>query len=136
LWTTYKLESNAVRTVLQHAMMHTRGLIARPWQLDLKLGASQTADGAVVAMESAAGWSGILEVDKPRHRLELGFAKDWARMNTMPEWFTAAPDGDYLVEDLNTGATSALTGAELHAGLPVTLAPGVECLLLIRALHP
>jgi len=132
LWGTYKLESNGVRTVLQHAMMHTRGLIARPWELDLELGTSQTADGVVVVMESASGWTGALEVDKPRYQLNMGFTRDWPRMNTMPEWFVAEPGEDYVVEDLSTGATTTHTGAQLHAGLPLTLAPGVETLLLIR----
>jgi hypothetical protein len=134
LWGTYKLESNGVRTVLQHAMMHTRGLIARPWELDLELGASQTADGVVITMTSASasGWTGVVQVDKPRYRLEMGFSKDWPRMNTMPEWFTAEPDLDYVVEDINTGTTTSYTGTQLHAGLPVTLDPGIEKLLLIR----
>jgi hypothetical protein len=132
LWGTYKLESNGVRTVIQHAIMHTRGLIARPWELDLELGAAQTADGVVVSMTSGSPYTGILVVDKPRHRLEMGFTRDWPRMNTMPEWFTAEPGENYIVKDLNSGATTTRTGAELHAGLPVTLEAGVEKLLLIR----
>ena len=88
---------------------------------------------SISAMTSASGWSCSLEVDKPRHRLLMGFTRDWPRMNTMPEWFTAEPDEDYVVEDLNTGATTTYTGAQLHSGLPVTLDPGVESLLLIRS---
>jgi hypothetical protein len=59
----------------------------------------------------ASGWSGTLEVDKPRHRLLMGFTRDWPRMNTMPEWFVAEPDEDYVVEDLTTGTTTTYTGA-------------------------
>jgi hypothetical protein len=132
LWSTYKLDSNGVRTVIQHAIMHTRGLIARPWNLDLQLGAAQTADGVVVSMTSGSPYTGILVVDKPRHRLEMGFTRDWPRMNTMPEWFTAEPSGNYVVENLNTGATQNFTGTQLHEGLPVTLEAEVETLLLIR----
>jgi hypothetical protein len=132
LWGTYKLESNGVRTVIQHALMHTRGLIARPWQLDLDLGAAQTADGVVVSMTFASPYTGVLVVDEPRHRLEMGFTRDWPRMNTMPEWFTAEPAQNYVVEDLITGATQSFTGTQLHEGLPVTLEAGVETLLLIR----
>jgi hypothetical protein len=112
--------------------MHTRGLIARPWQLDLDLGAAQTADGVVVSMTFASPYTGVLVVDEPRHRLEMGFTRDWPRMNTMPEWFTAEPAQNYVVEDLITGATQSFTGTQLHEGLPVTLEAGVETLLLIR----
>jgi hypothetical protein len=132
LWTTYKLDSNGVRTVLQHALMHTRGTIARPWRQDLTLGANETEDGLTVVMKADKAWSGKLVIDKPRHRLEMGFAKDWPRMNTMPEWFTAEPDVDYIVEDLTTGTKTTHTGAQLHTGLPLTLDPGVEKRLLIR----
>jgi hypothetical protein len=53
-------------------------------------------------------------------------------MNTMPEWFTAEPEVKYTVEDPTTGTETTHTGAQLHAGLPVTLKPGVEKRLLIR----
>jgi len=126
LWTTYKLEANAVRTVLMHAMMHTRGSIARPWRQDLTLGASQSGDELTVVMKADQAWSGRLIIDKPRHRLEMGFKYDWPRMNTMPEWFTAEPDDHYNVRDLVAGTVTTHAGADLHAGLPVTLAPGEE----------
>jgi hypothetical protein len=132
LWTTYKLESNGVRTVLQHAMMHTRGTIARPWRQDLTLGASQSGDGLTVVMKADQPWSGKLVIDKPRHRLEMGFTKDWPRMNSMPEWFTVEPSQKYVVKDPTAGTETSHTGAQLHAGLSVTLQPGVEKLLLIR----
>ena len=60
LWGTMKLQSNGVRTAIIHALMHTRGLIARPWQQDLKLGASQTTDGVAVVIKVESKWSGKL----------------------------------------------------------------------------
>lgn len=72
-------------------------------------------------MTSGSLYSGVLVVDKPRHR-----------MNTMPEWFTAEPEENYIVEDLNTGAFQTSTGTQLHDGLPVMLEAGVETLRLIR----
>ena len=126
LWSAHKLESNGVRTALQHAMLHTRGVIARPWDLDLRLGASPVGEGLVVVLKSASEWSGRLQFDKPRHRLAMGFSRDWPRMNTMPEWFVVEPGRSYLVEDLITNSTETVAGADLHAGLAVTLEPGVE----------
>jgi hypothetical protein len=63
LWNTYKLESNGVRTALQHAMMHTRGTIARPWRKDLTLGASH-ADGELTVVLNAGTTMGR----NPGHR--------------------------------------------------------------------
>lgn len=131
MWTTMKLDSNGVRTALQHALMHTRGTIARPWRQDLTLGAGQDGDTLIVVMKALDPWTGKLVIDKPRHRLEMGFSKDWPRMNTMPEWFTAEPHGAYLVKDMQTGKTTSHPGADLHAGLPVTLKPGEERILHI-----
>lgn len=132
LWKTYKLEANGVRTALQHAMMHTRGSIARPWRSDLSLGASQSDGGLTLVLKAEKPWKGILVIDRPRHRLEMKFSKDWPRMNSMPEWFTAEPDAEYTVKDLTSGETVTHKGTELHAGLPLTLAAGIEKQLLIQ----
>jgi len=132
LWGTYKLESNGVRTVLQHAMMHTRGIIARPWKQGLELGASDTKNGIAVVVKTEKAWSGKLVFDIPRHSVYMGFKKDWPRMNTMPEWFTAQADKKYTVKDAADGSKKTLTGKQLHEGLPVELQAGAEKLLLIE----
>jgi hypothetical protein len=131
LWTTYKLDSNGVRTVLQHAMMHTRGVIARPWQQGLQLGASDTENGIAVVVKAEKSWSGKLVFDIPRHRESMGFKKDWPRMNTMPEWFTVESARKYTVKNVTSGSQETRTGKQLHEGLPIKLQAGKENLLLI-----
>lgn len=133
LWTTYKLESNGVRTALQHALMHTRGLIGQPWRPGLELGAAQSASGddLLVVLKSSDDWSGRVVFDIPRHREYLHFQSDWPRMNAMPEWFTVELDGTYLVEDLTAGTTTSHPGAQLHQGLAIDLRSGQERLLRI-----
>ena len=125
-----KLEANGVRTVLIHALMHTRGLIARPWRRDLILGAVESKDGLRVVLKADKDWSGRLVFDIPRHKLYMGFARDWPRMNTLPEWFTVEPGRTYSV----TAGESAksYTGSQLHKGLPVELQGGKEMLLLVK----
>ena len=132
LWGTMKLESNGVRTVLMHALMHTRGLIARPWRRGLTLGASQSGESLAIVMKADKDWSGRLVFDIPRHRLYMGFRHDWPRMNTLPEWFTVEPDERYEVRDVGGGSRETLTGRQLHEGLPVRLQAGVEKRLLVR----
>jgi hypothetical protein len=136
LWDTHKLEANTVRTVLIHAMMHTRNTVARPWRRDLKLGAAPLDGGVAVVLQSGQAYEGKLQFDVPRYRLYLGFAQDWPRMNTVPEWFTVEPDQKpYVVRDMATGRTQVVPGRLLHTGLPVRLATG-ECLRLTVAEQP
>ena len=135
LWGTMKLQANGVRTVLMHALMHTQGIIARPWQKGLQLGAVRADDGLVVAVKSDRDWSGKFCFDVPRHRQYMGFTQDWPRMNTLPEWFVVEPEGRYAVRDLRAGTDTTYRGERLSRGLPVALDVGQEKHLIIRALQ-
>ncbi len=132
LWGTYKLESNGVRTVLMHALMHSRGIIARPWKADLELGASETDDGLLVFLKSESDWSGKLVFDRPRHRIEMGFKFDWPRMNTMPEWFTAEPIKNYIVRNVTRGTEETYSGKQLSKGLALKIKAAEEIVLVIK----
>lgn len=132
LWGTMKLESNGVRTVLMHALMHTRGLIARPWRRDLKLGAEQRGGGLRIALKADKPWKGKLIFDIPRHRLYMGFEKDWPRMNTLPEWFTVEPKERYNVRNFTEGSSLKRSGKELREGLEVEVKGDKDLLLLVR----
>ena len=92
LWGTMKLQANGVRTTLIHALMHTQGLTAHPWQQGLQLGTAPIKGGIVIMLQSGQDYAGHLEFDIPRHRLYMGFEQDWPRMNTLPEWFVVEPD--------------------------------------------
>jgi len=127
-----KLQANGVRTTLIHALMHTRGLIARPWRKDLTLGASETKDGLAIVMRAAENWAGRLVFDIPRHRQYMGFKRDWPRMNTLPEWFTVELKKKHIVKNLTNGTRKTYTGKQLHKGLPIELNAGQEKLLLIK----
>lgn len=130
LWGTMKLQSNGVRTVILHALMHTGGVRAFPWRQDFKLGACQLNGGLALLLTAQEDWSGQLVFDIPRHRAFMGFRQDWPRMNTVPEWFTVAPEKQYRVEGLD-GGPQQLSGKQLHDGLPVTVAAGEELRLKV-----
>jgi hypothetical protein len=132
LWGTMKLESNGVRTVIMHALMHTRGLIARPWRRDLKLGAVQTDDGLAIVLKAEKPWKGKLIFDIPRYRQFMGFSKDWPRMNTLPEWFTVKEKARYTINNISTDSSRNRNGKKLHAGLPVTVPANGEIRLLVE----
>jgi len=132
LWGTMKLQSNGVRTVIMHALMHTRGLIARPWRRDLKLGAVQTGDALAIIFKAEKPWEGKLIFDIPRHRQYMGFSKDWPRMNTLPEWFTVESKTKYTIKNITTDSSMKRTGEKLHTGLPVKIPASGEIRLLIE----
>lgn len=132
MWTTDKFNSNAIRTALIHAMMHTRGVTALPWRQGLTLGAAKSAEDLTIVMSSLEKWSGTLEFDMPRHRMDMGFTKDWPRMNTMPEWFTVEPDREYVIQASDRDKPSIHKGSELHQGLKIELAPGQELRIEVK----
>ena len=133
LWGVRNLEANTVRTVLIHAMLHTRNTIARPWRHDVKLGAAPLDGGIAVVMKTSAPYEGKLEFDIPRHRIYIGFKKDWPRMNTMPEWFTVEPDHTpYTIQDVADNTTIVRTGRQLHEGLPIKVAADEPLRLIVR----
>jgi len=132
MWGTMKLQSNAVRTAVIHALMHTQGLVARPWRQGLLLGACSVDGRLYIVMKADTDWSGRLVFDIPRHRSFMGFSRDWPRINTLPEWYTVEPDQTYAVRVLSGGSRKTCTGRELREGLPVALRSGEEQLLLIE----
>lgn len=132
LWGTMKLESNGVRTTLIHALMHTRGVLARPWRRNMVLGAAESGGGLTVVVKADADYTGKLVFDIPRYKAYMGFAKDWPRMNTLPEWYTVQLDKTYTVKDVAAGAEKTYTGRQLHEGLGVELKAGREKVLQIK----
>lgn len=133
LWGVHKLEANTVRTVLIHTMLHTRNIIARPWQQGLQLGAAPYGDGICIFMNSDKPYEGFLQFDIPRHRLYMGFEQDWPRMNAVPEWYTVEPDEShlYIVEDIDAKWTRVVSGKSLSEGLPVRVEPGKPLRLMV-----
>ncbi|MBN2307885.1 MAG: hypothetical protein JXR94_02875, partial [Candidatus Hydrogenedentes bacterium] len=133
LWGTMKLQSNGVRTVLMHSLMHAQGVIARPWQQGLEVGAAAEEGGIALVVRAKDDYRGVLEFDIPRHRVYLGFEKDWPRMNTLPEWFTVEPDGTYTVAWPDAGKQAVYTGRQLHNGLEVSVKAGETVRLRVSA---
>jgi hypothetical protein len=135
LWGVHKLEANTVRTVLIHTMLHTRNTIARPWEQGLQLGAAPCGDGICVLMKSKEAYKGVLQFDVPRHRITMGFERDWPRMNAVPEWFTVEPDEAhmYTVENVDTGKTERVSGKALSEGLSVRVEAGKSLRLVVRS---
>ena len=132
LWGTMKLQSNGVRTCIMHALMHTRGTIARPWRKDLKLGAVDIEGGISIFLKSDEPYEGKLVFDIPRHREYMGFKRDWPRMNTLPEWFTVEADSKYTISGLGDNQEE-YSGKQLAKGLQVKTKAGEELRITVAS---
>ena len=134
LWGVHKLEANTVRTVLIHTMLHTRNTIARPWRQGLQLGAAPIDDGIYVFVKSREAYEGRIQFDIPRHRIYMGFKRDWPRMNAVPEWFSVEPDDEhrYAVKNVDDGTSEVHCGKSLAEGLPVSLETNKPLRLIVR----
>jgi hypothetical protein len=131
LWGTMKLQANGVRTTIMHALMHTQGVIARPWQQGSEVGAVPCGKGIAIVLRAKEDYEGVLEFDIPRHRLYMGFKQDWPRMNTLPEWFVVEPEETYVVREVGGDAERVFTGQQLHNGLAVKVAAGKSLTLIV-----
>ena len=74
-------------------------------------------------------WSGKLIFDRARHKEVMHLPLDYPRINKFPEWFTVQSAKRYAF----TGLSDSCTGAELSAGIPVTLRAGEELRLEVSA---
>lgn len=119
------LDGNFIRTVLLYSRYKAQGARARPWRPDVKLGAVRDpADGSLVLhLEAGQTWAGRLSLDPPMHRDLWGMPLNYPRINAPPQWFPVAAETPFTVEGLNE-APRRVTGADLQAGLPVSLAAG------------
>lgn len=134
LWDVHKLEANTVRTVLIHTMLHTRNTLAQPYQPGLQWGSAPYGDGICVWLRSSQNYSGRLHFDVPRHRLTFGFARDWPRMNAIPEWFAVEPDEQhrYAVQHVDGGTTDIASGKALSEGYPIDLKADTPLRLIVQ----
>lgn len=132
------LDGNFIRTALLYGDYKTQGVRAEPWREDVRVGAARDAQtgGLTVYVSAAEPWSGELRFDTPRHQTVWGMPFNYPRINAPPEWFVV-PAGDRFVLTASTGsAPCRVTGAELAAGWPVTLAAGASVVLQVQAVSP
>jgi hypothetical protein len=114
-------DGNFARTTIMYCLWKTQGVTAQPWRADLQLGAVRAGDGIAIVVAAEQPWTGTLVFDRPRHAENLRLPVDWPRINQFPEWFTVQANRSYRVT-AGVAAPESRSGAQLAAGLPVTLA--------------
>jgi sialate O-acetylesterase len=126
-------DGNFARTTIMYCLWKTQGVTAQPWRADLRLGAARDAAGTLhVVLSSEKPWTGKLIFDRPRHAENLRLPVDWPRINQFPEWFTVQSAKTYTVELASTPPARHL-GAQLAAGLAVSVTPAAPALLRVAA---
>lgn len=124
-------DGNYARTALMAGWYHTQGTRCLPWHPQLRWGAQRRGSMLRVILESATNWSGRLVFDQPRHRLHFRLPFNYPRLNEFPEWFTVDATIPYQVQTDQT-PPAVHSGADLAAGLPISLRAGQPLLLTVR----
>lgn len=127
-------DGNFARTTIMYALWKTLGAHVSPWRADVRLGAARDGKYICVFLTADEPWDGRVIFDRPRHRDYLHLPFDYPRINQFPEWFTVDANRQYFIAELPSGHVLQRSGAELSAGLAVTLKPGQVILWRIEPL--
>lgn len=111
-------DGNFARTALMYALWKTQGTHLQPWRADLAFGAFRDGESLYISVRSDWNWSGLVQFDIPRHKVNFHLPSDYPRINQFPEWFTIEAEKMYRISV--DGADQGLkTGKELHDGFPL-----------------
>lgn len=116
-------DGNWIRTVLLYTLMKTQGCYVTPWQRGVGIGAIRDGEKLYVVVKSERAWRGRLCFDYARHRRIVQLARNYARLNEWPEWFTVDHPKLYRAR-AGEGSREVYLGEELVRGLPLELQAG------------
>jgi hypothetical protein len=115
-------DGNSARTSLMYALWKTQGVRVEPWRSDVRIGTVRDGAKLYISLSADQPWTGKLVFDRARHKEVMHLPLDYPRINQFPEWFTVQSAKRYALAGLKENCT----GAELSAGVPVTLQAGQE----------
>ena len=111
-------DGNFSRTALMYALYKSKGVYAKPWRKDLKVGAVTRGDELFVYCGADSEWSGKIYFDHPRHHTIWKFDNNYPRINEFPEWYTFNEAEVYNINDIVNNSKESFTGKELVEGIP------------------
>ena len=115
-------DGNFARTTIMYCLWKSKGVTAKPWRSDLRLGAEMLHDTLWITLEPDSAWQGQLIFDKPRHQDILNLPFDWPRINQFPEWWVVPRKNQTYRVVNRDGIDTVLNNLEdLRSGLTVHL---------------
>lgn len=117
-------DGNFSRTALMYALYKSKGVYAKPWRKDLKVGAVRKGGDLFVYCSGDREWSGEIYFDHPRHKTIWKFDKNYPRINEFPEWYTFEERENYNIYDFVNNSCTSFTGKELVEGIPGSFEKG------------
>jgi hypothetical protein len=114
-------DGNFARTTIMYCLWKTQGIVPKPWNEGLSVGAVMDHNHLKIAISCKTDWSGILVFDSPRFKDKMHFPFDYPRINQYQQWFTIDNQRKYSLKYGNTGVTSSFTGSELVNGFSVSV---------------
>ncbi len=120
--TDENIDGNFIRTTMLYGLSLTRGVRLEPWTPSVAIGAAVDGPCLSLHLHSQEVWRGEIVFDVPRHRLHVGLAEDYPRLNQWPEWWTVEPSHRYALT-MPEGTLISTEGSKLAAGISISLAP-------------
>jgi len=124
-------DGNSIRSALMWAFYLSQGTQVEPWREDVAVGAvpmsaglprpppAGWSDSLLVCVKADRYWRGRVCFDRPRHRDYLGMDRNFPRINSFTEWFTAQPAQKYSVLIGEQAQARILPGEDLIRGIDI-----------------
>jgi hypothetical protein len=128
---SFYLYGNVARTSIMYALMKSQGLRLYPWPENGGVGVDHRNDKLFISFSLPEGksWEGTLYADSARHKTVWNMPENYPRINALPEWFTVSATGEYVLEEEGSRLRRTYTGAELIAGIPLSISSGDRLML-------
>ncbi|HET8548431.1 MAG TPA: hypothetical protein VFL57_10525, partial [Bryobacteraceae bacterium] len=110
-------EGNFNRTMLLWALFNSAGVTASDWHPGVRVGAVVAGDRLTFSLEAPANWRGRLRFDYARHHRIFQFAKNYARLNEFPEWFTVDENALYELNQRTYLGSELVSGVRVEPGM-------------------
>jgi hypothetical protein len=114
-------DGNFARTTIMYCLWKTGGVVPKPWNEGLSVGAVLDHNNLKISVSCNTDWSGTLVFDAPRYKDKMHFPFDYPRINQYQQWFTVDIQKRYKLIYGNTGGISSFKGSDLVNGLPLSV---------------
>jgi hypothetical protein len=124
-------DGNFARTTIMYCLWKSQGIVPKPWNEGLSVGAVMDHNKLKIAVSCKSDWNGKLVFDSPRYKDKMHFPFDYPRINQYQQWFTIDAQKFYTLKSGEKGGKSTFNGSELINGLPVSIKKNETVYLIV-----